>query len=129
MAALSDYAENKVLDHLLGVSEFTMPSTVYLALFTSDPTDTGQAGTEVSGGGYVRQAVTASAASGGQSQNSQEVLFPEATEDWGVITHVGIYDSQTGGNMLLHSEVTNPREFLAGDSFRVDVGGLTVNID
>jgi len=96
MSALSDYLENKLLDHALGTAAYTMP-TVYVALYTSDPTDA-DTGTEVSGGGYARQTVTFNAASGGSASNAGDITFPQATADWGTITHIGLRDAATGGN-------------------------------
>ena len=79
---LTDYAENKVLDHILGTASFTMP-TVHLALWIGNPTDAGSGGAEVSGASYARQAASFSASSGGGSTNSALLTFPTATTDWG----------------------------------------------
>lgn len=47
--AKSDYLENKILDHVLNNTSYTSPTTVYFALFTSNPAEDGS-GSEVLGG-------------------------------------------------------------------------------
>jgi hypothetical protein len=127
MAALSDYAENKLLDHLLGTTSFTMPAQVYLALFTTATTDAG-GGTEVSGGAYARQAVDFDAASGGATDLTADATFPQATANWGTITHVALFDAASGGNMLMHGALTASKQIDSGDTFRVPAADLDVSL-
>lgn len=126
--ALSDYLENKLLDHSLGTAAYTMPSTVYVALFTADPTDA-NAGTEVSGGGYERQAVTFNAASGGSTSNSADVIFPVATASWGTIGWEGIYDAATGDNLLWHGAPNTAKSITTDDQYKIAAGNLTPGLD
>lgn len=123
MTAKSDYLENKVLDHVLRNTSYTPATTIYIGLFTSNPDEDGS-GTEVSGNGYARQSIAFDAASGGSCLSSALVSFGTPTpSDWGTITHVGIFDADTGGNLLYYGAVTAPRitnttdlvEFAAGD--------------
>lgn len=102
---LSDYAENKLLNHILGVAAFTMPTTIYMALFTTNPTDAGT-GTEVTGNGYARKSVAFSTATTGTTSNPADVLFATPTGAWGTVTHFGLYDALTGGNLLWHGPLT-----------------------
>jgi hypothetical protein len=125
MAALSNYAENKLLDHLLGTVAFTMPTQVHLALYTSDPTDA-DSGTEVSGGSYARQAVDFDAASGGATDLTADVTFPQASANWGTITHVGLRDAATGGNLLMHGALAASKVIDSGDTFRIAAADLDV---
>lgn len=128
MSAMTDYAEKKLLDHVLGKAAFTMPTTVYLALFTASPTDTGSTAAEVTGGAYARQAITATMsatnATTGVSSNASAVIFPQATADWGTISHLAIMDAATGGNMLLQASAATAREILNGDQYQVAAGQL-----
>lgn len=128
MASLSDYAESNLLDHLLGVSPFTAPSGHELALYTSAPSDAG-GGTEVSGNGYARQAITFGATSspGGVSSNTGAVSFTAAGGNWGTITHAGIFDGL--GNLLLHTPLTTSRVVNDGDTLTFAVGTVAVTID
>jgi len=128
MAEFTDFMENKIIDHMLRNQAYTPPSTIYLALFTSAPSDAG-GGTEVSGGSYARQAVTLSAASGGASENSADITFPQATADWGTITHVALMDAETGGNMLMHTAIDASKTVNNGDTFKINAGDLDVTVD
>jgi hypothetical protein len=125
---LSDYLENKLLDHALGTTAFTMPSPVYLALYTSATTDAG-GGTEVTGGGYARQPVTFSAAAGGSKQNLA-VTWPAASAAWsGPVTHVAVRDALTGGNLLFHGPLAAQKSIASGESFQFAAGALTAALD
>jgi len=128
MGALSDYAENKVLDHVCGVQEFTMPTDVYLALFTTETSDESP-GTEVSGNGYERQKVTFGSASNGTITNAQDVLFPKATGTWDTVTHAALFDAETGGNMLWHGALQQSKTIETDDEFKLEAGKLTLTID
>lgn len=128
MAEMSNYLEDKILDHVLKNTTYNSPSTVYLGLFTSDPTDAGT-GTEVSGGSYARQSISFAAASSGTSATDANIEFPQATGNWGTISHVGILDALTSGNLLFHTPLTTSKVIDTGDIFRVSSGNLTVTID
>ena len=101
----SNYFENAMLNLMRGQS-IAAPGTLYLALFLSNPGDSGTDGTEVSYTGYTRQAITFSAptasGSGLMMQNASLISFAEAQSSAGTVTHVGVFDSQTGGNMYLY---------------------------
>lgn len=127
MSAISDYLENKLVDHVLRNTAYTSPTTVYLALYTTNPTDA-DTGSEVAGGGYARQAVTFSAPSDGATSNVGAIEFPEATEAWGTITHFGIRDAVTAGNLLFHGALTTPKAIDAGEVFRAKEGDLDVSL-
>jgi hypothetical protein len=130
MSAASNYLENKVLDHFLGTASTTAPSAVYLALFTSDPTDAGS-GTEVStvGTNYARQTITFSSASGGTTSNSAAVEFSQATgSGFGTVTHFGIYDASSAGNLLFHGALTTSKTIDAGDVFKISSTNLNITV-
>lgn len=123
---LSNYLENKLLDHFLGTASYTMPSTVYLALYTSAPTDSG-GGTEVTGGSYVRKAITFTSASSGSASNDSNVDFtnmPACT-----VVAVGIFDASTSGNLLAYGSLTANKTLDAGDIFRAQTGDIVISID
>lgn len=104
---------------------------VYLALYTSNPT-ANDTGTEVSGGGYARQPIMFSTPSleGGKQtiKNSAKVEFPVAEGDWGTITHVGIRDAATGGNLIAFAALEAPRTIMVGDRFVVDLNNGVVKL-
>ena len=128
MAELSDYLENKLLDHVLRGTSYTSPTTVYMGLYTSDPADD-NSGTEVSGGSYARQVVSVTTASGGIVTSSADVTFPQATANWGTISHIGLLDAVTSGNLLMHTPLTTSKTIELGDIFKVPTGNLTATLD
>lgn len=130
MSKMSDYLEKKLLDHVLKNTTYESPSKVYLGLFKTDPTDAGS-GTEVTGGAYARQELTFAAATspGGTSSTSADVIFPVATASWGTVTHVGIYDALTGGNLLFHGALNTARTINIDNQLVILAGELTVILD
>ena len=127
MAEMSNHLENALINATLRGTSFTAPSAVYVALFTSDPTDAGT-GTECSGGGYARQTATFAAPSNGATVNSAAVEFPQATANWGTIGWLGLYDAATGGNLLYHTALTTAKTIDTGDIFRIAAGSLAVSL-
>lgn len=124
---MSNYLENALINATLRNTSYTSPSTVYAALFTSDPTDAGS-GTEVSGGSYARKAITFGAPSNGASTNSAAVEFDQATGSWGTITHFGIYDASTSGNLLYHGALTTSKTIDSGDVFKFSTSNISVTL-
>lgn len=127
MAQMSDYLENALINAVLRNTAYVSPATVYVALFTSDPTDAGT-GTEVAGGAYARQAVPFGAPANGQSTNIADLNFPIASADWGVVTHAGVFDASEGGNMLFHAPATYAKQITTGDQYVIKSGQLTVTL-
>ena len=120
--------ETTVLQWGLTTDSVTRPTTWYVGLFTSDPTDTGAAGTEVSGGSYARVAVTFNV-TGDTASNTASVEFPTATANWGTVSHIGIHDALSGGNMLVHGALTSSKAIDSGDVFRIPTGDLDITLD
>ena len=124
MSAMSNYLETALVNAVLRNTSYTSPTTVYVGLFTSDPTDAGS-GTEVSGGSYVRKAMTFDAPSNGATSNSSAVEFDQATASWGTITHFGLFDASSSGNLLLHGALTTSKTIDTGDVFKFASSALT----
>ncbi|MCO1599817.1 C40 family peptidase [Desulfosporosinus nitroreducens] len=127
MSQLSDYLENALINAVLRNTAYSSPVTVYAALFTSDPTDAGT-GTEVTGGAYVRMPVAFTDPTDGQTSNSADVLFPIATANWGTITHVGLYDALSGGNLLFHAPLEFSKVINISSQFKVPQNYLIVRL-
>jgi len=127
MTAMSDYLENALVNATLRGQAYTAPATVYMALFTSDPTDAAT-GTEVTGGAYARQSMAFAAPSNGASSNSADVLFPVATAGWGTVTHFAIYDAATAGNMLYYGVLTTAKTISSTDQLKVAAGDVTITL-
>lgn len=131
MTAMSNYAEDKVLDHSLGTASWTAPTNIYVGLFLTgnDPTDA-NSGTEISGNGYARVTATFTAASGGSTSNDSAITFAAASGgNWGEVSYVGLYDASTGGNLIYHGAVTTPKTIEDGDTFSIATGSLTISLD
>ena len=129
MAALSDHAENLLLNYLMTAGSVTRPTNWYVALYTAAPNDAG-GGTELSGSGYARQSIAFDAATGtgGTTDNSADVVFTAAGGDWGTITHIGIHDAATSGNLLWHGAMSTSKTVTDGDSLQFSAGNVDLTI-
>jgi hypothetical protein len=127
MAEMSNFLENALINATLRNTTYTSVATVYVSLWTSDPTDAGS-GTEVSGGSYARTAVTFGAPSNGVTTNSADVTFPTCTAAWGTVGWIGINDALTTGNLLYHSPLDTSKTIDSGDIFKISTGNLSVTL-
>lgn len=111
----TDHFERQLLNSMRGVT-LAAPAAMYLALFLTNPTESGQAGTEVSYDGYQRVPITFSpptaSANGMSIQNDTQITFPTAGLAAGTIAYIGVMDSITGGNMWLYGELATPLNML-----------------
>ena len=129
MTAATNYLEDALLNGVLDGTQYTAPATVYLGLYTTDPTETGAAGTEVSGGAYARQALSFGVAASGSSATDADCTFPEATANWGTVTHIVVHDAAAAGNALFYGALSASKTVNSGDVFKVTAGQLTVSLD
>ncbi|MGL4477374.1 MAG: phage tail fiber protein [Aeromonas veronii] len=145
MGAKSDYLENKLIDFIFRGQAFTAPTTIHVGLLTAAPSDAG-GGTEVTGGSYARVAVTsslanwagtqsagsttASSGTSGTTSNNGAITFPAPTANWGTVTHFGLYDAASSGNLLYWAALTTPKTINNGDAApSFAAGALTVQED
>ena len=131
--SFSNYLELELLDHVYGGADYSRPATLYVALFSVDPSDAG-GGTELSGDGYERVAVTNNstnwpAADAGAKSNGAAITFPTATGDWDEVTAHGIFDHATAGNLLSWGELTVNKTALTGDTIVFNIGDLDITLD
>lgn len=142
MSAMSDYLENKLIDHVFRGQSYSTP-VLYVGLLTAAPSDAG-GGTEVSGNAYARvkaaagasQALTdwkstqndnlASSGTGGNTTNTNAVNFPTPTGTWGTVTHFGIYDALTGGNLLFWGSLTIAKTINQSDTVTFPAASLSI---
>jgi hypothetical protein len=130
MAELSDYMENKIIDQMRNVAGVQVAA--YVALFTAVTgleADSGWTATEVTGGAYQRQLAGLTAASGGASSNGADITFPQATADWGLITHCALMDAITSGHVLMWTALDANKQVNNGDTFKINAGDLDVTLD
>lgn len=129
----STYLENALLSHELGHSVWSRPANHYFALFTAAPNDAG-GGTEVAGAGYQRKAMPNDGSlwtepADGESENAVGVEFVEPSGNWGTVTHFGIFDASSGGNLLRYGALVTPRAISAGYIPYFPAGSLVITED
>jgi hypothetical protein len=134
MSKMSDYLEDALRKHIFRTGSFTKPSALWVSLHTADPTDAGT-GAEVSGGSYVRVQRdpldanwSAASATDGITKNSAAITFPAPTANWGVVTHFGIWDASSAGNLICYGQLGTPKTINNGDaapSFAIDAIVIT----
>lgn len=125
MSAMSDYLENEILDHILGTGAYTMPTTVYVGLSTGSFGDD-NSGTELTGNNYARVSAAFSAAASGTTSNSAAIEFAAATGSWGSVSHFGIFDAASAGNLLIHGAFTTAKTIASGDILKISTGDLDI---
>ena len=125
MSALSDYLENEILDHILGTGAYTMPTTVYVGLSTGSFNDD-NSGTELTGNNYARESISFGAAASGTASNNAAVEFNAATGSWGTVSHFGIFDALTSGNLLIHGALTASKVIETGDILKIAIGDMDI---
>ena len=127
MSEMSNYLENGLLNAILRNTSYTSPATVYVGLYTTNPGE-GNTGTEVSGGSYARKSATFNSPSDGVCTNSAAVEFDQATGSWGTVSHVGLLDAITSGNLLFYTDITTSKTIESGDIFKIAAGSLSVTL-
>ena len=126
--ALSTYLANALQSAVLRNTSYTSPATVYVALYTTDPT-VANSGTEVSGGSYARVSAAFDAPSGtGITANTSLLTFPTASGSWGTVTHFGVLDASSGGNLLHFGALSVSKVVATNDIVTVPAGDLDVTL-
>jgi len=134
MSAFSADLENKVMNHVLGGNDYSRLVTVYMALFTAAPNESG-GGTEVTGGGYSRLAITNNAtnfptASGGQKTNGTAITFPAASgASWGTVSHWALMSASSSGDILFFGAFNAAKTIADTDSLTIPINQLTITLD
>lgn len=127
--SFSNTFETHVLNYVFTTTSVTRPTAWYLALFTSNPAEDAS-GTEVSTSGtaYARQSATFTV-SGDTASNSSAIEFPTATASYGTVTHVGVFDASSAGNLIAYAALTTSKAIDTGDVLRVNSGELDITLD
>ena len=145
MSAFTNYAENKIIDRVIRGQGGSFPTNWYVGLLTAAPSDSG-AGTEVSGNGYARVQIAASAAawaatdavgstaapsagSSGTTSNNASVDFPSPSGGWGTVSHFAVYDAASGGNMWWYGALVVAKQIFTGDPVKFPAGALSLQLD
>ena len=134
MSAMSDYLEGQLIAHIFRTGSFTKPTVLAVGLFTAAPTDAG-GGTEVTGGSYARATLNpldanwaAPSAGNGVTSNSSAITFATPSASWGVVTHFGIFDAASAGNLLFWGALTASQTISSGNTVSFPAGSLTITL-
>ena len=126
--SFTNFLETEILDHVFAGAAYTAPGTKYLALFTAIADGEAGSVTELSGSAYARQTV-AFTTSGNTTSNNAAVEFPTATGSWGTVTHDGVYDAASSGNLMAYATLSASKAIDTGDVFRVPSGDLDITLN
>ena len=126
--SFTNFLETEILDHVFAGAAYTAPGTKYLALFTAIADGEAGSVTELSGSAYARQTV-AFTTSGNTTSNNAAVEFPTATGSWGTVTHVGVYDAASSGNLMAYATLSASKAIDTGDVFRIPSGDLDITLN
>ena len=126
--SFSDTFETHVLNYVFTTTSVTRPTAWYVGLFTADPTVTGSGATEISGNAYTRKAATFTV-SGNAATTSGAIEFTAATGSWGTISHIGIFDASSSGNLIAHSALSVSKAIGTGDVFRIPAGDIDITLN
>lgn len=123
MAGLTHAGENLI------INDFFRKKNFYLGLLKADPTDNASNIQEVEGASYKRQQITFEEPINGETYNSNDINFPVATENWGWITHVGLFDSSFGGKLVAYSGLDYKKEIRAADIYKIPQAFFIFKVD
>jgi hypothetical protein len=139
--SFSNYSSQAILNSLFGKTSafgaLASAPTIYVALSSTTPTETGTNVTEPSSGAYARVTTAASdwnAATNADPSvvtNANAVTFPTATGNWvssANLTYFVLYDNLTAGNYLGSGALTVPKPVLNGDTASFAAGALSTTL-
>jgi hypothetical protein len=126
MGSISDFLENELLDHIFNVV-YNRPTNLFLGLSTADPLDTGAGLAEPSDGAYSRATITFGAAAARAVTQNAKLTFAQATAAWGVLTHYGVFDAVSAGNMLAHGSLTVAKNVVSGNTPSVATSEVAIS--
>lgn len=127
--AMSDFLENALLKHITNKEIYTPPVNLYIGLYTDiEDGETGKI-TEVMGASYNRVKVVFGEPINGAMMNTEDVVFNIATEDWGIVKGVAIYDDIAAGNLLFYSNLTSSQAVNIDNQIIFKIGKLSIAMD
>jgi len=131
---LTNTEENALLSLICGKTAYTLPTALYVGLFTAVSDQEAASVTEVSGGSYARVDTIGGGskwgtASGGSIATSADIVFPTATADWGTVTHIGLNTASSSGTWKWIGALTASKIVNDGDVFKILAGELTLSLN
>ena len=140
MSKFSDYSEANIIQTTLRGVAFPVPAGIYVAMYTADPTDANVTAGETTVAAmpaYVRQNAAGTgtidtgwaAPANGVSSNAKVITYAANNGSAAItITHIGLYDAATGGNLLYHAPLVSSKTLQIGDVLSFGIGTLTVTV-
>jgi len=128
----SNYLENKLLLHIFankGGSSFTSPSNLFVSLHTGSPGEANDGSNECTGTNYARVTTGDWTVSGNAADNDGAITFAAAGNSWGTISHIGIYDASTSGNLIFYGALSVSKAVTTGDTFSINAGALDITLE
>lgn len=126
----SNTAKIMMLNFIARNQSVSQPSQLYLALFSTNPTDA-NTGVEAAYDGYQRQAVIFGTPqlSGGAAiiQNTSQLSFAVVPTASGNIAYAGLMTSQTGGDLMYHGPLAATYQLNQGVQPIVPIGSLSIS--
>ncbi|MHD0313984.1 hypothetical protein [Fusobacterium ulcerans] len=125
MAGLTHEGENFIINEI-----FRKDGTkYYLGLLKSNPTDNATTIDEVKTASYARQQIIFEVPNLGETYNKNKITFPVATENWGWITHIGLFDAETAGRLIAYSALDYTKEIRAADIYEIPDAYFIFKVD
>ena len=125
---LTEHLEDRIIEYFLRNTPDTQPTSWEVALWQSDPGDASlPVGSEVTGTGYARVAITFSVPSSGVTQNSANLVFPVAGGAWTTATHVAVFDNL--GNFFLRGSISPSVTVASGQQLTIPAGNFELTVD
>lgn len=133
MAEFSNFTESAIVKHIVAEATWAAISTVYAMVHSAAPGEDGTANTLASFGG--RKLCSFAAESGGSASTSADLEWTNGSGGSATVSHVTLWDAAgtgdppTGGNCLMHGDLTASKSVPNTEIFRIPAGSLTVTAD
>jgi hypothetical protein len=131
---LTDAFEVIILDGIMGDPDYTPPTNWFVGLSTTTPTEAGGNFTEPVGNGYARVSTAdadwdpASGTAPVIKDNANAITFPQATGSWGTVSHFGLFDASTGGNLRMWGVLATAKAIANLDTAAFAAAALVIKL-
>jgi len=131
---LVDAFEIIILNGIIGDPDYTPPANWFVGLSTTTPTEAGANFTEPAVGAYARVSTAdadwgaASATAPVLKSNTSVITFPTASASWGTVTHVGLWDASTAGNLRMWGVLGTAKLIGIGDTASFAIAALVLKL-
>jgi hypothetical protein len=127
--AFSNYLEDQITGWINGSAFASAPTSTFVQLYSQDPTDAGSA----TGALYTRVAVAAGGwtrgtGGAGTLTNTAAITITSSAASGATATHVAVFDTITGGNMLFAGLLAAPKTIATGDEVKFNATALTLTV-